>query len=99
MKLGENLKTLRVKRNLTQKAVANSVNVSNVSIQNYERGFRNPPLETLIALADFFNVSLDSLVGREFPQDSPPPQQPPQPQKNSLEERIERLERLLQQKS
>jgi transcriptional regulator with XRE-family HTH domain len=35
------------------------------------RGEAFPSLETLDKLADFFNVSLDYLVGREFPKEEP----------------------------
>ena len=67
MKLCENLVELRLKRKLTQAAVAKEVEIDTRSYQNYEYGKRTPPLNTLIALADFYGVSLDELVGRERP--------------------------------
>lgn len=90
MRLSENLRNLRTQRHLTQKAVADAINISSVSVQNYENATRNPPLNTLIALADFYNVSLDYLVGREFAPAQPPP--------DSLEARVQRLESLLGRK-
>lgn len=60
----ERLKLLRKDRGVTQKEIASSVGVSEVSYQRFEYGTVRPSLETLIALADYFGVSLDYLVGR-----------------------------------
>ena len=60
----ERLKTLRLKTALTQKQIAEGVGVSPVSIQRFEYGSVRPSLDTLIRLADFFDVTLDYLVGR-----------------------------------
>ncbi len=64
-KLAENLVSLRKMRHLSQNAVAEAVHVGIRAYQNYEYGTRIPPLPTLVALADLFDVSLDELVGRE----------------------------------
>lgn len=64
MNFSERLKQLRTSRNLTQKQVYTSVKLSMLGYQRYEYGQRTPPLDTLIALANYFNVSLDYLVGR-----------------------------------
>ena len=55
---------LRKNHNLTQKQLAQETNLSERGIQNYEMGVRTPTLPVLISLADFFDVSLDYLVGR-----------------------------------
>lgn len=60
----ERLVGLRKSRHLTQKQVAEGVNITEVAVQNYESGRRKPNYDTLIALANFFNVPLDFLVGR-----------------------------------
>ncbi len=60
----ERLIKLRKEQHLTQKQVAEGVNVTEIAIQNYEAGRRKPNYDILIALADFFDVSLDYLVGR-----------------------------------
>lgn len=60
----ERLKELRISRNLTQKDVADSVGMASVAYQRYEYGTREPAYQKLVALADYFNVSLDYLVGR-----------------------------------
>lgn len=55
---------LRKKLNLTQKQVADSIGVTVIAIQNYENQRRTPTIDILIKLADYFDVSLDYLVGR-----------------------------------
>lgn len=60
----ERLKSLRLQKGTTQKEIAEKIGVSPVSVQRFEYGTVRPSLEKLIALADFFGVSLDYLVGR-----------------------------------
>jgi len=57
------LKELRKLNKVTQKQVAESVNMAERAYQRIEAGY-NPNHENLIAIADYFNVSLDYLVGR-----------------------------------
>ncbi len=64
MPFGENLLKLRQSRNLTQKQVYTAVGMSAIGYQRYEYGEREPAYQKLIALADFFDVSIDYLVGR-----------------------------------
>lgn len=64
MNFGERLKQLRSEKNLTQKQLASETGTSERGLQNYEMGIRKPAYDVLIALADYFNVSLDYLVGR-----------------------------------
>ena len=61
---GEHLKSLRLSKGITQKQLAESTGTSERGIQNYELGIRKATYDILIALADYFNVSLDYLVGR-----------------------------------
>ena len=61
---GVQLRKLRQSRKLTQKQVATSIGVTENGFQNYERGVRKPTYEVLIALGDYFGVSIDYLVGR-----------------------------------
>lgn len=60
----EHLKRLRQSRNITQKQLAKFICASERGIQNYELGTRKPTYDILVALANYFNVSLDYLVGR-----------------------------------
>ncbi len=59
----ERLRTLRVSQNLTLEQLANELSLVKQTIGNWEKGVRTPSLEASIALSEFFNVSLDYLVG------------------------------------
>lgn len=63
-KLGENLKKYRLKCDMTQEEVAEKVNKSKGTYSRYETGTLLPDVETLIELAELFQVPLDLLVGR-----------------------------------
>ena len=65
MKFHENLLQLRQKNGLKQQDVADGAGLSLRGYQNYERGLREPQMTALIALADFYDLSLDELVCRE----------------------------------
>lgn len=55
---------VRMERGLTQKQVADGLSITESAYQKYEYGKVVPSAIVLIALADFFDVSLDYLVGR-----------------------------------
>ena len=61
----ECLLKFREMRQLTQQEVAEGSKVALRAYQNYERALQEPPLSALLALADFYRVSLDELTGRE----------------------------------
>ena len=65
MEFHENLLQLRTRRKLTQQQVADGAGLSLRGYQNYERGLRGPSLPALVALADFYGITLDELVCRE----------------------------------
>ncbi len=58
------LRAIRKAKGLTQKQLAIGIGASERGIQQYELGERKPAYDVLIALADYFDVSLDYLVGR-----------------------------------
>lgn len=62
--LAERLKQCRKERGLSQRQVAIFCDITEKTYQNYERMTREPKLEILIKIADYYNVSLDYLVGR-----------------------------------
>ena len=62
------VKELRVSRKLSQQELANFLKISKSSVNMYERGEREPGLDTLENIADFFNVDMDYLMGKS---DSP----------------------------
>ena len=58
-----NLKKLREEASVSQKALADAVGVSQQSINKYENHNIEPDIETLIRISDFFDTSVDYLVG------------------------------------
>lgn len=63
-KFNERLKLLRREAGLSQQDFAKQLGTSKSSINMYERGEREPGLETLEAIADYFNVDMDYLLGK-----------------------------------
>ena len=57
------LKELREKAGISQKKLAESIGVSQQSINKYENHNIEPDIETLIRIADYFSTSIDYLVG------------------------------------
>ena len=70
MNFSERLFQLRTERNLKQQDIVQKVGIALRSYQYYEHGEREPPLSVLIALADFYEITLDELVGRNLEQTS-----------------------------
>lgn len=60
----ERLRSLRAKKGVRQSELAALVEVRNTTISMMESASRSPSVEVLCALADYFDVSLDYLVGR-----------------------------------
>lgn len=58
------LRELRKERGLTLDWVSVETNINSIYLSRYERGKVNPSISTLITLADYYNVSIDYLVGR-----------------------------------
>ena len=59
------LKQLRLSKNMTQEALAKELGVSRTTVAMWETTGQYPPAQMLITIADFFEVSIDSMVGRE----------------------------------
>ena len=64
MQFNDHLKAIRKSHHATQKQVAVAVGVSERNYQDWEYGNTKPAFDALISLADYFNISLDYLVGR-----------------------------------
>jgi len=60
----ERLEELRIQKGLTAVALSKAIGVSKQAIGQFEKAANYPHVNTLTALADYFNVSLDYLVGR-----------------------------------
>lgn len=63
-KFSERFKLLRKERGLSQAALATALGFTKSSVNMYERGDREPGLESLETIADFFNVDMDYLLGK-----------------------------------
>lgn len=63
-KFGLRLRQLRTARALSQMEFSKQIGISKSSVNMYERGEREPGLETLERIADFFNVDMDYLLGK-----------------------------------
>lgn len=63
MEFKNNLKQLRHERGLGQVELAKQIGVSKGVISLWENGLREPNLSSLIAIASFFKISIDELVG------------------------------------
>ncbi len=66
MGFAERLQELREDRGISRKDLAAKLNITVSALGMYEQGRREPNMEMLIKLADYFDVSLDFLVGRSF---------------------------------
>lgn len=62
--LGSRLKSLRVSKALTQADMANKIDVARTTYAMYEQNKREPDNEVLERIADFFDVTVDYLLGR-----------------------------------
>ena len=66
MELKDCLKSIRTERAVSQSSLAEKLNVSIKTISHWETGYTEPSISQLIAIADFYSITLDELVGREF---------------------------------
>lgn len=65
MNIGKNLKKLRKQRKLTQNDVAEVLKISRQAYCRYENDQRELPLDALCLLADFYDETTDTILGRE----------------------------------
>ena len=61
------LRDIREDRDLTQQNIADILNVKQNTYQQYESGTRQIPIEALIALCKYYNLSADYILGFERP--------------------------------
>ena len=67
MTFAEHLLLLRRAHGLKQTELAEKIGLSWRGYQNYELGLREPKLSTLIALADFYGITVDDLICHDPP--------------------------------
>ncbi len=66
MEIGKKLKELRKANNLTQEYLASQLNIGRVNYTRYENNTVRPDYETLIKIADFYDITLDELFDRKI---------------------------------
>lgn len=62
---GRRMQRLREKKRISRRVLADFIQASNNSVRRYERGERMPDIATASRIADYFEVSLDWLIGYE----------------------------------
>jgi transcriptional regulator with XRE-family HTH domain len=65
-----NIRTLRAEQNLSQSELAKQVHVHQTAVSQWESGKTNPDMQQAIVLANFFNVSVDYILGRNAERNS-----------------------------
>lgn len=83
---GERLKLLREQKDLSQEALGKIFHLTQSIIAHYEAGRKQPSQQTLRKFADFFNVSVDYLLGRT---------DDPRPGKSNFEEEFPEIVKVL----
>ena len=65
MHIGKKLKELRISAHLTQQQFSEKMKISRVNYTRYETDAARPDYETLIRIADFYEISLDDIFDRK----------------------------------
>jgi transcriptional regulator with XRE-family HTH domain len=66
MFLGKNIKNLRRFKNIDQEKLANAIGVKRATIANYENGTREPSIDKICLIANYFQLTIDDLVNKEL---------------------------------
>lgn len=62
MNIGEKPQNLRKEKGLTQEELAKDLDLGCSTIANYEKNYRNPDLDTLKKICEYFSVSADFFI-------------------------------------
>ena len=65
MKLGDNIRYLLEENNMTQRQLAQELDITPAALGNYIRNIREPDFDMLLRIAGFFRVSTDFLLGHQ----------------------------------
>lgn len=68
MKIGKNLKALRKFNGKSQEEIAQTLNINRSTYSGYENGVAFPNIENLISFSEFFKISIDDLIKKDFSQ-------------------------------
>lgn len=63
--IGKSIKQNRVERKITQSQLANAIGVTHAAISYWENGVNIPNISDCWKMADYMNISIDELVGKE----------------------------------
>ncbi|PMD73250.1 helix-turn-helix domain-containing protein [Companilactobacillus nuruki] len=63
--ISKNLKDLRREKNVTQKEVAQHLNIDVTTLSHYETGIRMPDIDTLISLAKYYETDIDRIISSD----------------------------------
>ena len=66
MTFAENLRNLRIMKGISQKGLAEILNISLKTISHWETGYCEPSISQLIALSELFDVTVDDLIKKEI---------------------------------
>jgi transcriptional regulator with XRE-family HTH domain len=66
MDIGRKIYNLRIQNNIKQHDFADIIGVSKSTMSNYERNYSTPDIDTLIRIADYFNVSIDFILDHDL---------------------------------
>ena len=67
MEYNPQIKALRESRGMTVRGLADKLNVSAPAVVQWEKGRKQPTLTNLLAMADLFGCSIDTICGRSLP--------------------------------
>jgi transcriptional regulator with XRE-family HTH domain len=71
MSFGSNLEKFRKERKISQSKLGNALGITQQMISSYEKDISSPNIETLIKIADFFEISIDRLVAHIVKSENP----------------------------
>ncbi|MBE7086030.1 MAG: helix-turn-helix transcriptional regulator [Clostridiales bacterium] len=66
MNYGKELKAHRESKNISQSELAKKIGVNQATISLWEDNKRTPTIDNCVAMADFYEITLDELIGRDF---------------------------------
>lgn len=69
--IANNLKQLRVIKNISQEVLAEQIGITRSRLGAYEEGRNEPPIELIIKFSDYFKVSVDALLRADFSKSNP----------------------------
>lgn len=89
--LCDELKRLRKERNLTQNQLAEALNISQSTVASWEKGTRQPTIDFLPTLAEFYGISIDSLLGMIDESEQEQPKTPLTPEAKILAAGVDKM--------